>query len=103
MNDDTVVNAHFSQDLYELKLNVIGEGEVATSPEKDYYLYGDNVMLQATPASGWRFVEWRGDIDGDTPLIEHSFDGDVDIKAVFEQSLPNPSHYVYCPVTMSNS
>jgi hypothetical protein len=98
MVDDLSVEAHFAQDHYTLNVKQIGEGEVAISPMKDHYLYGDKVTLLAIPAPGWRFVKWRGDIAADIPTIKLSFEGSVNITAVFEELLPNVSHSFFNPV-----
>ncbi len=103
MTRDKFVEAHFVQDHYALLVDVIGEGEVTISPEQNNYLYGDQVTIAAKPSPGWRFVEWRGDIESGAPLIEHSFNSDLSITAVFENLLPTVTHTAYYPVSMSDS
>jgi len=98
MMDNVSVEAHFVQDHYELMVDVIGDGDITINPEKDYYLYGDRATILANPAPEWRFVEWRGDVDDEDPMIELSFASDVSITAVFEIS-----YNAFLPVSMGGS
>ena len=58
MNDNKAVTATFTRDEYVLDINIIGNGTVANNPDHPTYLYGDAVVLTATPASGWEVSEW---------------------------------------------
>jgi hypothetical protein len=47
---------------YTLAVNTVGEGTVSLNPDKSAYLEGESVELIATPASGWLFEGWSGDL-----------------------------------------
>jgi hypothetical protein len=63
MTSNMSVTATFTQNPYALTVNVVGSGSVnlnSTGP----YQYGDAVLLTATPAYGWVFHFWSGDLSG---------------------------------------
>lgn len=45
----------------------VGQGNVTLSPNSTTYSCGQEVQLTATPASGWRFLNWSVDLNGSTP------------------------------------
>jgi hypothetical protein len=93
MSSDDSVTAVFAQ--VELNVDKEGEGQVAISPPGGVQTlpysqtlgYGTEAMLNATPATGWNFVRWEGDVPAvwaeDNPL-EMRLSGDTDLTAIFE-------------------
>ncbi len=65
INGNTTVTANYSQNEYTLTV-VSDHGTVTKSPDKLTYRYGDVVTLTATPATGWTFGGWSGDLSGST-------------------------------------
>ena len=61
-----------------------GSGTVTRSPNADSLLTGSRVTLTATPAVGWRFGHWEGDVAGVFSNIELTLTGPVSAIAVFE-------------------
>ena len=57
------------------------------------YTYGDEVILQAIAADGWRFVRWSGDVTGNDPQVTVRIDGDMHVVAHF-----GGENAVYLPV-----
>ncbi|MDP2919572.1 MAG: hypothetical protein Q8O43_05070 [Dehalococcoidia bacterium] len=49
-----------------LTVNTTGQGSVAKNPDQATYTYGTVVTLTATPAPGWSFSSWGGDLSGNT-------------------------------------
>jgi uncharacterized repeat protein (TIGR02543 family) len=45
-----------------LTLNPIGSGTVTANPAQPAYTYGQTVTINATPATGWLFDGWSGDL-----------------------------------------
>lgn len=61
-------------------------GNVSRSPEKSFYDNGESVSLNATPATGYLFVNWSGDIagaDANSPAIDVAMSQDRNITANF--------------------
>lgn len=73
---------------FELRTRTIGEGTVEITPpsEDGYYAEGTRVTLQATPAAGWRFVNWNRGLVGSYPNHAFPMDRFRQIEAVFTQA-----------------
>ncbi len=71
----------------EYTLTIIVEGGGSTKPEEGIYSHydGEQVTLEATPAEGWKFVEWTGDATGTDPTINVTMDSNKSITANFEE------------------
>jgi uncharacterized repeat protein (TIGR02543 family) len=66
-------------------LSVVAEnGTVIRSPSKTNYRDGSTVTLTATPADGYRFVNWSGDATSDNPTIQMTMDSTRTLTANFE-------------------
>ena len=71
---------------YDLTIGVNGQG--STSPGAGTYEYdtGAEATVSASPASGWNFDHWSGDVSGTSPTsptITIIMDSDKDITAYF--------------------
>ncbi len=53
-------------ETYTLTVNVAGNGSVTRSPDQANYDQGTPVQLTATPAPGYHFTDWSGDLSGST-------------------------------------
>jgi len=71
--------------IYELNVEVEGEGTVALEPDQDGFEEGTEVTLTAVPEEGHGFVEWTGDYEGTEEEIDIVMDSDKSITAVFEE------------------
>ncbi len=71
--------------LFDLKVNIQGEGSVDVYPERDEYVEGEEVILEARPDEGWHFSEWTGDHAGTEEQITIMMDHDKEVTAVFEE------------------
>ena len=83
---DHTVNVTFANNTYILTVNVTGSGTVTKSPDQSVYDYGTQVTLTATPATGYHFLNWTGDVpsghETDNPLTV-TMDSDKTITANF--------------------
>ncbi len=70
---------------YQLTVTIDGEGTVAREPQQDEYEDGTTVTLSATPAEGWEFVEWTGDVTGTDRNITVTMDENKSVTAVFHE------------------
>jgi uncharacterized repeat protein (TIGR02543 family) len=82
---DANVTATFTQDEYALTVNTSGSGSVTKDPDQTTYHFGDTVELTATPATGWSFAGWGGDLSGSDNPGSLTITGDTSITATFTQ------------------
>lgn len=71
-----------------LTTTVTGNGTVSRSPNQASYACGAMVTLTATPASGWRFVGWTGDVVSTANPITVEASADKTIGAEFAANTP---------------
>ena len=69
-----------------LTLGVQGEGTTTPSPGSHVYAWNEKVLLSATPAAGWSFDHWEGDVTGTSNPITLRIKGDMAVTAVFTNS-----------------
>ena len=81
------ITATFTQDLYTITTNTVGNGSVGLNPAQPTYVFGDTVFVTATADPGWSFDSWSGDLTGsenpDTLIVS----GNASITATFTQDL----------------
>ncbi len=77
------VIAHFAINSYALTISINGDGAVTKNPDQTTYNYGTWVKLTANPATGWHFLEWRGDISGSNNPDSVYIDGPKTVTANF--------------------
>lgn len=68
-----------------LTLNVepAGAGFVARFPNASEFVDGDEVTVTATPAAGFEFVGWVGDVESENSSMSFVLDADTELTAVF--------------------
>ena len=71
---------------HTLTINISGQGSVAQNPNQTTYSDGTNVILTATPASGWTFSGWSGSLTGTTNPVTITMNSDKTITATFTVS-----------------
>jgi hypothetical protein len=79
---DMSVTATFALIPYTLTINYAGSGTVSTDKSAPYY-YGEVVTLTATPASGWSFQYWGGDLSGSANVTTITMNADHSVTANF--------------------
>ncbi|MGN0236065.1 MAG: C10 family peptidase [Paludibacteraceae bacterium] len=94
MTEDMTVTPVFTENApvptYTLTVNKEGQGTVTVDPQADTYQRGTIVTLTATPADGWRFVQWSDGDKGTTHRIVIT--QDTVVTATFEE-IPEPVYY----------
>ena len=74
---------------FTLNTSVIGNGSIALDPPGGTYDDGTVVQATATPAAGWSFESWSGDLSGSTNPQNVTMDANKSITATFaDDSLP---------------
>jgi len=72
-----------STPIYELSVNLVGEGQVQILPNQYQFYYENEVTLTANAELGWTFTGWSGDVTStDNPLVV-TIEGDTNITANF--------------------
>ncbi len=66
-----------------LHLTTAGSGTVAKNPDQPSYAVGTIVQITATPATGWRFVNWSGDFSAGENPLSVTMDRDHSLTANF--------------------
>jgi uncharacterized repeat protein (TIGR02543 family) len=70
---------------FTVAVNKTGQGNVTLSPAKATYGCGEVVTLTATPANGWAFAGWSGDLSGTAASQQLTVSRNHTINAVFTQ------------------
>ncbi|SPD73592.1 exported hypothetical protein [uncultured Desulfobacterium sp.] len=88
INANKTVTAVFMQlqTNYSLRVGITGQGSVR--PSGGNYSKGASVQLTATPASGWEFSGWSGDIGGSSNPATIIITSDRYVMAAFRQASP---------------
>jgi uncharacterized repeat protein (TIGR02543 family) len=84
IDTNKTVTASFTQNTYNLTINVIGNGEVAKNPDQVAYIYGAEVQLSAIPHSGWVFDSWSGALTGHENTKSVTVNDNFTIQANFK-------------------
>lgn len=79
------VSAVFIPDECVLTIDAVGSGSISKSPDQTKYQYGDSVVIEATPAEGWSFGGWSGDLGGSQNPTTIQLNGNKSITATFLQ------------------
>jgi hypothetical protein len=73
------LTAQFTQNQYQLTINVIGNGSVTKSSNGPFH-YGDNFTLVALPSNGWNFANWTGTISSTSNPVIMLINSDLILK-----------------------
>jgi hypothetical protein len=103
MTANKTVSAVFEQvsiTQYTLTVNVTGSGTVTKAPNQTSFNSGAAVTLTAVPATGYKFVNWTGDVSGTSATSSITMSANKMVTAVFE---PLPANEFTLTVNVSGS
>jgi len=78
-------------------VNKVGQGTVTQTPVGPNYTCGQRVTLRATPASGWTFQNWSGDLNGSSVSLPLTISRKHTVTATFVQ---RTSYDLFLPVAI---
>jgi hypothetical protein len=83
----TLIDGQYSMSARALTLAVTnnGSGTVALNDTGPYYYFDEAVQLNATPAVGWLFDQWSGNLTGSTTSATLIVTGNMSVTATFAQ------------------
>ena len=83
MNSDKEVIAVFEEILFDLTINISGNGTVNLNPDLNEFKPGTLVELTAEPSDGWEFNQWQDDITGTENPILITMESSTEVTALF--------------------
>ncbi|MDD5590837.1 MAG: InlB B-repeat-containing protein [Dehalococcoidales bacterium] len=90
VSSDMTVTAEFSPIVHTLSLGVDGSGSIQPAAGSHEYNEGDVVTITATPAEGWQFDGWSGDVsDSESAVTTVTVSSDKTVTANFSQAEPS--------------
>jgi len=98
MTANRAVTALFEKDLnatYTLDLQTQGSGTITASPRQSAYTQGSQLLLTATPATGWQFAGWSGALAGNTNPASLLMEENKRVTAIFTNPSTGPTINVW--------
>jgi uncharacterized protein (TIGR02145 family)/uncharacterized repeat protein (TIGR02543 family) len=96
---DNSVNNGASNYTLQISTNPIGGGTVSRNPDKSTYSAGEQVTVEAQPASGYSFVAWSGVSTSTSTSVTVTMNADVMLTANFQQQSVTPPVATYLLTT----
>ena len=88
-SDEVKIVANGGVNNYSLTANTAGSGQVALNPTGGIYVAGKVVTMTATPAVGFQFSGWSGDLNDLSNPITLAMNGNKTVTATFTASPPS--------------
>ncbi len=85
IHGNTSVTANYTQNEYTLTITS-AHGTVNKNPDQPTYHEGDIVLLTATPAAGWSFASWTGDLISSANPGSVTIHGNTSVTANYTQN-----------------
>ena len=83
MYSDKEVIAVFEEIVFDLTINISGNGTVNLNPDLNEFKPGTLVELTAEPSDGWEFNQWQDDITGTENPILITMESSTEVTALF--------------------
>ncbi len=85
VDEELELVAEFERKEYDVMVDLEGEGETTLEEGVHTYEYGEELDIEAIPASGWTFVGWTGDVTAETQTLEIPVEQELTVVAEFER------------------
>lgn len=72
-------------EVYGLSVSISPSGAGSVTPSGGDFESGTQVNIAASPASGWQFDHWSGDVSGTSPTVAITMDANKSVTACFKQ------------------
>ena len=83
-DDDRSVHVTFERNPYTLTISAGSDGTTNPAPGEHTYLYGDRVIVTASPDAGYRVSAWSGACSGSGTSCTLTMDADKTASVTFE-------------------
>ena len=84
-------------DTFTLDVTKVGDGTITVTPQKESYVSGEKVLIEASPAAGWLFSGWSGGlpagINPNQSSILVTMSQDRAITGTFTEEVVEPDKY----------
>ena len=70
---------------FDIDIEIVGQGNIDISPDKESYYYLDEISISAIPDEGWSFVGWDYDLSSTDKKVDLILESDMQILAKFEE------------------
>ncbi|MFP4163866.1 MAG: InlB B-repeat-containing protein [Chitinispirillaceae bacterium] len=91
LDDPLTASGSQPTDDYSLSVSTTGQGSVSKSPDHSSYSSGSTVSLTASPADGYVFSGWSGDVTGTANPISVTMNSNKVITADFSAESTTPT------------
>jgi subtilase family serine protease len=91
ISDNSILTKFCGGPYYNLFVAAEGQGIVQKTPNQNRYEGVQQVEISATPAAGWDFVGWQGDVTGTTNPLTINLSSDRTVSALFSETVPIPT------------
>ena len=88
VSSNHTISAMFAVNMYELTLNVVGNGTVTQSPVMTMYPHGSFVEFSVVAAPHWKFTGWIGSLSGNNTNAGVIMNEPKIVTVTFEQLFP---------------
>jgi uncharacterized repeat protein (TIGR02543 family) len=88
-SDDVTIVIGGSDSMYLLSASTVGSGTVGLNPSGGVYNSGTVVTLTATPAAGFQFSGWSGDLSGSANPATMTMNANKSVTATFTAVPPS--------------
>lgn len=83
MDSNKNVTATFEELAFTITIETDGSGNATVNPDQEIYRYGDEVVFEAVPSSGYEFLGWSGSFNETNRTVSKVVEQTYDVKATF--------------------
>jgi predicted outer membrane repeat protein len=92
----------YELERYRLSTTIVGNGTLSIHPSAAWYALDQTVTITATPALGWNFSAWSGDLQSITPTLSLVITSTTVLTATFSNQI-SASQLECCQVLLQQA